>query len=388
MKNLRVLVFSATFGAGHVRAAEALIESIRKINPYAEIKHLDCWAILSKKFNTVLTDFYIEMIKRTPKLWGKLYYGTSEISPDSIVQRFLNNTGQRKYLKYIDSFQPDFIICTYPTVAGVLAQLRSKKLLNIPLVVVITDYAIHNQWIHTGVDLYIVGCNDIYNSFVARGIDPDTIKVTGIPVSPKFECDLNRTEIMVGLGLIPNRPTCLIMGGAYGVLSELKQLCRTLADTLVPSQTIVVCGKDNNLYNSLDEVIENARNPIVRFGFVRNVEELMSAADIVITKAGGLTVSEALTKRLPIIIYKPIPGQEQENASYLEKIGAGITAHSLKELEKILLFLLDHPKDIENMRQAAAKALPGHAADQAVQHMMQMLRETDNEVILSAAGNR
>src|SRR5674476_302492 len=97
MKNLRVLVFSATFGAGHVRAAEALIESIRQINPYAEVKHLDCWAILGKQINIVLTDFYIGMIKRTPKLWGKLYYGTAEISPDSILQRFLNNTGHRKY---------------------------------------------------------------------------------------------------------------------------------------------------------------------------------------------------------------------------------------------------------------------------------------------------
>lgn len=379
MKNLRVLVFSATFGAGHVRAAEALIESIRKINPYAEIRHLDCWAILGKKFNTVLTDFYIGMIKRTPKLWGKLYYSTAEISPDSMLQRFLNNTGQGKYLKYINSFQPDFIICTYPTVAGVLAQLRLKKILEIPLVAVVTDYAVHNQWIHPGVDLYIVACSDIYDGFVARGIDPDRIKVTGIPVSPKFECNLNRLEITESLGLLPDRPTCLIMGGAYGVLSELKELCKTLADTSVPSQTIVVCGQDKNLYESLDDVIENARNPMLRFGFVRNVDELMSAADIVITKAGGLTVSEALTKRLPIIIYKPIPGQEQENASYLEKIGAGITADTREELEKILLSLMEHPEYMETMRQAAAKALPREAAEQAVRHMIQLVKEVSNE---------
>ena len=378
MKNLRVLVFSATFGAGHVRAAEALIESIRQINPYAEVKHLDCWAILGKQINIVLTDFYIGMIKRTPKLWGKLYYGTAEISPDSILQRFLNNTGHRKYLKYINSFKPDFIICTYPTVAGVLAQLRLKKILEIPLVVVVTDYAVHNQWIHPGVDLYIVACSDIYDGFVARGIEPDRIKVTGIPVSPKFECNLNRLEITESLGLLPDRPTCLIMGGAYGVLSELKELCKTLADTSVPSQTIVVCGQDKNLYESLDDVIENARNPMLRFGFVRNVDELMSAADIVITKAGGLTVSEALTKRLSIIIYKPIPGQEQENASYLEKIGAGITADTREELEKVLLSLMEHPEYMETMRQAAAKALPGEAAEQAVRHMMQLVKEVSN----------
>ncbi|PKM77133.1 MAG: UDP-N-acetylglucosamine--LPS N-acetylglucosamine transferase [Firmicutes bacterium HGW-Firmicutes-15] len=380
MKNLRVLIFSATFGAGHVRAAEALIESIRKINPSAEVKHLDCWAILSKNFNAILTDFYIGMIKRTPKIWGRLYYGTARISSDSILQRFLNNTGHSKYLEYIHSFQPELIICTYPTVAGVIARLKVKKIVNIPLVVVITDYTVHNQWIHSGVDLYIVGSTDIYNSFVSMGINAASIKVTGIPVSPKFECDLDRSQIMANLGLLPNLPTCLIMGGAYGVLSELRELCKTLAGTLIPSQSIVVCGQDKHLYKSLDDVIDNARNPMVRYGYVRNVDELMSAADIVITKAGGLTVSEALTKRLPIIIYKPIPGQEQENAAFLERIGAGRTANTRTELERILLSLLEHPEKMESMRHAAANALPGHAADRAVQHMLELVEESTNSV--------
>ncbi len=378
MKNPRVLIFSATFGAGHVRAAEALIESIREIYPNANINHLDCWAILSKNFNTIVRDFYIGMLKRTPKLWGKLYYGTSKISSESILQRFLNNTGHSKYLEYIHSFQPDLIICTYPTVAGVIAQLRVKKIVNIPLVVVITDYTVHNQWIHSGVDLYIVGSTDIYNSFVSRGINPASIKVTGIPVSPKFENDLDKSQIRANLGLLPNLPTCLIMGGAYGVLSEMKELCKTLANTSIPSQSIVVCGQDKHLYKSLDDVIENTVNPMVRFGFVNNVDELMSAADIVITKAGGLTVSEALTKQLPIIIYKPIPGQEQENAAFLERIGAGRTAHTRSELENILLSLLEHPENMKLMQQAAANALPGHAAEQAVRHMFHLVKEPTN----------
>jgi processive 1,2-diacylglycerol beta-glucosyltransferase len=380
MKNLRVLVFSATFGAGHVRAAEALIESIHNLSAGAEVTHIDCWAVLSKNLNEVFKDFYIGMIKHTPKLWGKFYYVTSAISPDSVFQRGLNNIGQSKYLTYIREFQPDLIICTYPTVAGVLADLRLKQLLDVPLVAVVTDYAVHSQWIHHGVDLYIVGCADICSSFISRGIDPGRIKVTGIPVSSKFERDLNRSEIMDGLGLLPNRPTVLIMGGAYGVLSEMKDLCRTLADTLTPCQSIVVCGQDKNLYESLDELVENAQNPVLRFGYVNNVEELMTAADVIITKAGGLTVSEALTKRLPIIVYKPIPGQEQENALFLEKIGAGITARTRVELEKILLSLLVQPENLEKMRQAAARAVPGQAANLAVQAMLDLVKTTNYEV--------
>jgi processive 1,2-diacylglycerol beta-glucosyltransferase len=373
MKIPRVLIFSASFGAGHMRAADALIEAITGIYPQAHLLHLDCWAIVSKNFNSVVRDFYIGMLKHTPRLWGRFYYGTAQISPDSVIQRFLDTTGQNTYMEYIESFQPDLIICTYPTVAGVVAQLKMKGKVKVPLAVVITDYTVHNQWIHEGIDLYIVGSAYIYEDFISRGMSPDQVKATGIPVSPKFDMVMDKSQARLSLGLLPDRPTCLIMGGAYGVLSELKKLCSTLAMTYIPSQTIVVCGRDQRLYKSLDDVVTNPRNPIIRFGFVSNVEELMSAADIVITKAGGLTVSEALTKRLPIIIYKPIPGQEEENAAYLEKIGAGKTAHSHAEVEMILLALLKAPEQMQSMALAAASALPGHSAEKAMQYMFQMI---------------
>jgi len=380
MENLRVLVFSATFGAGHVRAAEALIEAIHELPGHAEVVHLDCWAVLSKNFNEVFKDFYIGMIKHTPKLWGKFYYGTSEISPDSAFQSLLNKIGQNKYLEYINAFQPDLIICTYPTVAGVLADLRLKQLLNVPLVAVVTDYAVHSQWIHQGVDLYIIGSADMCSSFVSRGIDRHRIKVTGIPVSADFEHPLDRREILAELGLAFGCPTVLIMGGAYGVLGEMKNLCQTLADTPIPCQVIVVCGRDKSLYKSLDEMVEKAHNPMRRFGFVRNVDELMAAADVIITKAGALTVTEALTKRLPIIVYKPIPGQEQENAMFVERIGAGISADTRTDLEAILFSLLKHPEKLEKMRIAAAQALPGHAAQRAVQAMLPLVDNSQQKV--------
>ena len=157
MTKLRVLIFSATFGAGHVRAAEAISEAIRAKEPSAEIVHLDFGEFLNKTINKVIKSTYIELIKHTPKLWGKFYYRTSKISPHSVFQRFLNRLGRRGFLEYIHSLQPDLVICTYPTVAGILAELRLRQTLDIPLVTVLTDYAIHSQWVHLGVDLYIVG---------------------------------------------------------------------------------------------------------------------------------------------------------------------------------------------------------------------------------------
>lgn len=375
MGNLRVLVFSATFGAGHVRAAEALIEAIRAKEPAAEITHVDFVAFWSKTINKVVKNTYIELIKHTPRLWGKFYYRTSKIQPDSILQRFINGLGHREFLEYIKELHPDLIICTYPTIAGVLGQLRLKNILQTPIVTVVTDFAVHSHWIHPGVDLYIVGNQDVCNELTSRGIDPERVRITGIPVSPKFEVELDRRTIANSLNLLPDRPIFLVMGGAYGVLGGAKGVCRILAEAEEPVQTLVVCGQDERLYRSLDGVVAETKNPIRRFGYVKNVEELMTVSDMIITKAGGLTVSEALTKRLPLLIYKPIPGQEEENACFVEKIGAARLAESEEELEEIIHFLLKHPQEMEKMRKAAAQALPGKAAENAVQFIFCMLEQ-------------
>ena len=379
MNDPRILVFSAKFGNGHLRAAQALIESIYEIYPQAEVAHLDAVEMLNKRFNTVLKDIYLGMIKRTPRLWGGFYNGTAGISPDAGLNRLINNVGQIKYMKCINAFQPDLIICTYPTVAGVLARLRLKKVLAVPVATVITDYTIHSQWIHAGTDLYIVGCEDVRRGLVAKGIDPACIKVTGIPVSLRFEDELDRSNLMKEFGLEPRLPVVLVMGGAYGVLEDIKGVCNMLASTSLPCQTMVVCGRDEKLYASLDKATLKGSNAMYKYGFVNNVEELMTVADIVITKAGGLTVSEALTKGVPMIIYKPIPGQEEQNTSFVVRNGAGIAVGSRSDLEKNLYEFLADPALHKKMKQAAAAALPGQAARQAVRYMLQLTEETNLE---------
>jgi processive 1,2-diacylglycerol beta-glucosyltransferase len=375
VKKLRVLIFSATFGAGHVRAAEAIIEVIRAKEPNAEVIHLDFGEFWNKTINKVIKNTYIELIKHTPKLWGKFYYRTSKISTDSVFQRFLNRLGRRGFLEYILSLQPDLIICTYPTVAGILAHLRSKSILAIPLVTIVTDYTVHSQWIHAGVDLYIVGCQEVCDGLISRGIEKKKIKVTGIPVSPRFELPLERHDLYQKFDLEAERLTLLVMGGAYGVLGGAKIIGKIIAEAQASIQAIVVCGRDDKLFRSLDTVIMETRNPIRRLGYVRNVEELMTVADLIITKAGGLTVSEALTKRLPILVYKPIPGQEEANALYIEKIGAGLVAESSEELESILTRLLNQPQELKNMCLAAEKSYSGRSAEQAVHHILKLIEE-------------
>jgi processive 1,2-diacylglycerol beta-glucosyltransferase len=372
LKQLKVLVFSASFGNGHLRAAEAVIEGIRIKEPSAKIIHLDFGDFLSKRFNAMIKNVYGEIIKHVPKLWGKIYYKTAMVQPKSMSQRFMSHLGRSDFLKYIHTFEPDFIVCTYPTVSSTLAQLRFEQILQVPVITVITDYTVHSHWVHPGVDRYIVACAEVKESLESWGIKARCIHVTGIPVSLKFEEEIDRGQIITKLGLKTDLPTFLVMGGSYGVLKSAKRICKKLVDSPVPVQIIIVCGKNKKLYLSLEEVIAQGRNHMIRFEFVDNVEELMSVSDLIITKAGGLTVSEALTKHLPLLIYKPIPGQEEENAHFVQRIGAGCVAGNEAELEQLLNRCLRHPEDIEKMRRKAAVALPGHSTERAVDDMFQL----------------
>lgn len=368
----KVIVFSAAFGAGHIRAAEAIIEEISRRDPELEIIHMDCGLFVNAKLYNLLKLTYISLIKYAPKIWGKFYHDTANILPNSAFQIFLNNLGREKILEYITSVQPCLIICTYPTVAGAIAQLKMEGLTKFPLAIVITDYSVHSQWVHEGSDLYIVGSEDVKKDLTGRGIDPTRIQITGIPVSSNFEAEHNRIEILARLGLKPNIPTILIMSGAFGILKDIKELCVFFANIERTVQSIVVCGKDQNLYKSINKIVNQAKNPVVTFGYVNNVEELMSVADIIITKAGGLTVSEALSKHLPLIIYKPIPGQEEKNAMFLLKNKCALIANSLQEIREITYTILENPRELEKMQDAAAHTLPGQSAQRAVEYMLEL----------------
>ena len=379
MKQLRILVFSAGFGNGHFRAAAAVIEGIRIKEPSAEIIHLDFGDFLSKRFNTMAKNIYIEMIKYTPKLWGKFYYKTVKFQPDSRIQRFLKQLGRRDFLKYIQVFAPDLIVCTYPTVSSILAQLRAEQILQVPVITIITDYTVHGHWVHPGVDRYMVACEEVKESLLSWGIKVQCVVVTGIPVSPRFEVKMDHQRLILKLGLNPDIPIFLMMGGAYGSLKSAIRICKTLANSQVPVQSIIVCGKNKKLYRSLGEVIEQSINPMVRLGYVHNVEELMSVSSLIITKAGGLTVSEALTKRLPLVIYKPIPGQEEANARYVQRMGAGHVAGTEEELGCYLSRLLSNPHEIESMREKASVGLEGHSTERIVEQMLQLIIHVENE---------
>ncbi|WP_430626593.1 MGDG synthase family glycosyltransferase [Sulfobacillus thermotolerans] len=225
--------------------------------------------------------------------------------------------------------------------------------------VVMTDYSVHSQWIHPAVDMYFVGSEDMRNELLDRKVPDSKIMVSGIPVDERFQEEVDIERVKASLNVDATLPILLFMGGAYMPIGEYVQVLKILDQVRVPHTTIVIAGHEAVRMNLAKQYLPQAANPMVVLGYVNNVHELMAISSLLISKAGGLTTTESLCRGLPTIIYRPIPGQEDANAEFLVRNGAGRRAHSEEDLGEIVTHLLEHPWELKSMAHQA-RAL-GHA---------------------------
>jgi processive 1,2-diacylglycerol beta-glucosyltransferase len=253
-------------------------------------------------------------------------------------------------------------ICTHFLPAEILLHLRRKKILDIPVGVVITDYDLHAMWLYRGVDWYFVACEETKVHMVALGIPPETIHVTGIPIDPAFSAAREKAETRRALGLQPDRTTVLVSAGGFG-MGPVESLVKALQEVRHPIQMAVVCGKNPELKSRL-EGLPAPNHPVKVVGFTTEIERWMAASDLLVGKAGGLTSSEALASGLVMVIVNPIPGQEERNSDHLLEEGVAIRCNNLPALAYKIDFLLSDKERFDRMRQAVHRlARPNAAAD-------------------------
>ncbi len=362
----RVLILSASYGAGHNQVSRALQEGIKSIDPTTEVDIVDFFQFVSEPFNRLTQTLYVQSVRRLPAGYGLFYKRTGHIPPDSVWQRQLNHLGKENLLDYLDRHDPDLIVCTFPTPAGVLSELKEEGLVDVPVHVVITDYVVHSQWIHPHVDRYYVADGSVGAGLEERGMAPDRITVTGIPIRREFAGRVDRADARTALDLSQEMPAVLVMAGAFSMLGGLPEIVRVLERLEVPHQTIVIAGHDKKLEKRLKTITKNALFPVRVLGFVEDVKSYMSAADLIISKTGGITVAEALACGLPLVAFNVIPGQEASNCKFLLKKGAARYARQPAQLESVLRRLLNEPDALARMsRAAAALARPDAALDVA-----------------------
>ncbi|MCL6636936.1 MAG: glycosyltransferase [Alicyclobacillus sp.] len=360
----RLLILSATYGEGHQQAAYAVRDAVMAMQPETEVQIVDYIRAVHPVLDSVVRYCYLKSVRFAPALYGWFYKGTSQIPPSSLIQRQLNSLGIDEMEATLHEFQPDVVLSTFPTPAGVVSHLKQQGRTRVPSAVVITDHAIHSQWIHPWTDMYFVGSDYVRHGLVARGIPGEAIQVTGIPVRPAFHQRFDRLALCHKLGLSPQLPTVLVMAGAYGVMGDVEQICAELFHWPQPLQVLVVTGRNARMKAHLDELLPDASNRVRVYGFVHDIWELMAVSDLMLTKAGGLTISEALALQLPMLLYRPIPGQEVQNAKFLVRQGVAVLARNRREVSEHLVdLLLLHPDKRQQMRHQAQQIRLLHAAE-------------------------
>jgi len=330
----KVLILYASYGDGHIQVSRSLAERFRERAGF-ETTETDLFAEAYPRLNELAKLLYIKSYTWFPNLYGFSYYATRNMGHDSLVSRWFQAWGMRKLREVLRRERPLAVVNTFPIQA--MPELKRRTGEPIPVFNVLTDYALHRRWVHPYVDRYYVATEDLRDEMVRAGVPPERIEVTGIPLRGGF-VRLPRTDALYAkYGISPAKRTVLLTAGSYGVLQGLRNLCRSLA-ALGNVQLLVVCGRNEKLLASMREL----ESPDIRvFGFMNAMHELMSLADVMITKPGGITLTEAIQCELPLVLLRPVPGQERDNALYLASRGAALVAYDDNEALAAVTALLD-----------------------------------------------
>ncbi len=378
MKTLRrVLILSASSGAGHVRAAQALEKAFGARGDCA-VEHVDALDYTSKLFQKIYNEAYIALVRRTPGLMGLLYDRADRPWRHLSRRLALDRLNTGPMIRLLRRVQPDLCVATHFLPAEIIAWLIAKRKIRARHVIVVTDFDVHAMWLCRTVDRYCVAVDEAAEYLARLGVPREALRVTGIPIDPVFAEPKNRREARRRLGLDPDRTTLLVSAGGYGV-GPIERLVADLLALGQPWQIVAVAGRAEQVRERLTVLARRAaklRDAATRLhvvGFTDVMDEWMAAADLLVGKAGGLTVSEALARALPMAIIQPIPGQEERNADHLLERGAAIRCNNLPAAAWKIARLMDDPARLAQMGVAARAMARPHAASEIAADALALL---------------
>ena len=361
MNKRRVLLMYITKVSGHRQATVAIQQALRQLDPQIEAPAINGFGYMYPILEKIISKAYMSVIKRTPKVWDYLYDNPSVVKNSQSIQNFLHKISHEKIEKLIQRHRPQAVVCTQAFPCGMVADYKISHNLDILLIGVLTDFSPHSYWINEGVDYYVVPSEEVKERLVVKGVASERVRVYGIPLRPRFNEPVDRIAIAEKMGLDPDVPTILVMGGGQG-LGPIKKIVKSLGKMNMYVQIIVLSGVNKKIVNSLRRYAAKADKKILVFEFVTNVEELMTVAKLIVTKPGGMTTAESLTKGLPMVVINPIPGQEMRNTDFLIQQGIGIRVHDVDDIGGEVEVLLRSPERLAAMRKAALAHAKPHAS--------------------------
>ncbi len=375
--NNRVVILTASTGYGHNQVALSMKNEL-------EAKGCRVWVIepfkeVSRSLNILLSDGYRLLATKMPKVYGKMYHISNKRFFGKPVDVFSSKVIENKLEEIVNEFEPDLVISTHPFIVKAMCKLKRKNIYTKPFVSVVTDYMPHKSYLSPIVDAYIVGSKYTKDKLVERKIECEKIFAFGIPINRAFKEFKNSIQKESAF-------TILLMGGSMG-MNGIKKAFKELLNIQKPLKIIVVCGNNENLKKTLEERLQlnNTNAEVLILGFTDKIAEYMDSADLIITKPGGLTVTEAFAKNLPMVIPFFIPGQEEENAEMLTDIGAAVKVHGPKALRVKIEEFIENPILLEAMKKSMFKVSRDHSLDKVTNLCLKLIEEGQEQEKLNYA---
>jgi processive 1,2-diacylglycerol beta-glucosyltransferase len=286
-------------------------------DPTIETQTVDSYKYAASIFSKVVADGYIGLVKTLPQVYSYIYDRAERATHVPAFRRYVSQYTAANLRKLVDERKPDLVVCTHAFPCGVMSEYKRQFDPDLPVVGVVTDFVVHPFWIYTNIDAYAVATPEMRSTLVARGVREERIVVSGIPIDTRFGANgTDRDALRRRLDLPRDRGIVLVMGGGVGI-GPLDKVLRALGGVDVPLCAVVIVGRNKGLERRVIAAAEHADYPVRVFGFVDNVFDYMHASDVLLSKPGGLTSSEALAARVPMVLVKPLPGQEERNTRYL-----------------------------------------------------------------------
>lgn len=372
----KILIFYASYGGGHLNAAKSIKEYLDNNYNNYETELIDCMKYINKPIETITTAAYREMAKKIPWAWGKIY-SDSQKGPLAHITSRSNKIFAIKLLKLLREKQPNLIISTHPFGSQMCAYLKRKGKITAEIATIMTDFSPHDQWLvgHEYTDYFFVAHNKMKEYLLSKNISENKVFATGIPISSRFLKEYNKKEILNEFSLKENKKNILFFGGGeFGLgKSKTEQIFENLVKNFDEIQIIAIAGKNQKMKTNFENIVkENKKEDHIKIlEYTNKVPELMAISDLVISKPGGLTTSESLASNLPMIIINPIPGQEEENAEFLETNNCGIWIKKADSSYEIFKNLFSNPEKLENMKKNTKKLAKKHSTEEICKILIQ-----------------
>jgi len=366
-QNKKILIITGSFGNGHMQVTQSIVNQLNEmnLNHLSVIQH-DLFMEAHPIMTSICKKWYINSFKYFRNTYKRFYYSR----PNELDKCFYKYYGLNKLINLLIKEKPDLILLTFPT--PVMSVLTEQFNINIPIATVMTDYRMHKNWITPYSQRYYVATKDTKDDLIEAGVPASYIKVTGIPIADKFEESIDKEEWLSQQHLDPSKPTILMSAGAFGVSKGFDYMINNILEKSPNSQVVMICGRSKELKRSLKAKFKD--NPSVKIlGYTNHMNEWMASSQLMITKPGGITISEGLSRCIPMIFLNPAPGQELENAYYFESKGFGKIADTPNEAIDIVSDLTNNEETLKVMSSKMLESKVGYSTRKICKDLLDLI---------------